>query len=198
MIVVAGVGGGSLQGFSQGQGTTAFSGAEFVDIPVPQGPWWTGRSRRPSRFLAKTGVQQRAVEQTMLTLQFLKVVAGREVFSVFAQTRIQLLHPHALFAVDEPFQGFFFSHFSPEEKSAGLGPHSGSELGADFNPWTPAAYAESVALDDDESEGGVGGGGGGGGGVQRLALQLAFGFCGSARGSGAPDGAASVEVCLWR
>ena len=30
-------GGGGLQGFSQGQGTTAFSGAEFVDIPAPQG-----------------------------------------------------------------------------------------------------------------------------------------------------------------
>ena len=38
------------------------------------------------------------------------------------------------------------------KKSAGLGPHSGSELGADFTPWTPAAYAESMAFDDDESE----------------------------------------------
>ena len=37
-------------------------------------------------------------------------------------------------------------------QSAGLGPHSGSELGADFNPWTPAAYAESMAGADDESE----------------------------------------------
>ena len=38
------------------------------------------------------------------------------------------------------------------KKSAGLGPHSGSELGADFNPWTPAAYAESIAGAYDESE----------------------------------------------
>ena len=30
-------GGGGLQGFSQGQGATAFRGAEFVDIPVPPG-----------------------------------------------------------------------------------------------------------------------------------------------------------------
>ena len=30
-------GGGGLQGFRAGQGTTAFRGAEFVDIPVPQG-----------------------------------------------------------------------------------------------------------------------------------------------------------------
>ena len=29
-------GGGGLQGFSRGQGTTAFRGAEFSDIPVPQ------------------------------------------------------------------------------------------------------------------------------------------------------------------
>ena len=26
-----------------------------------------------------------------------------------------------------------------------MGPHSGSELGADFTSWTPAAYAESMA-----------------------------------------------------
>ena len=38
------------------------------------------------------------------------------------------------------------------KKSAGLGPHSGSELGADFNPWTPAAYADSMVLEEDESE----------------------------------------------
>ena len=30
-------GGGGLQGFSHGQGSTAFRGAEFVDIPVPPG-----------------------------------------------------------------------------------------------------------------------------------------------------------------
>ena len=30
-------GGGGLQGLSRGQGTTAFRGAELVDIPVPQG-----------------------------------------------------------------------------------------------------------------------------------------------------------------
>ena len=33
-----------------------------------------------------------------------------------------------------------------------MGPHSGSELGADFTPWTPAVYAESMVIDDDESE----------------------------------------------
>ena len=31
-----------------------------------------------------------------------------------------------------------------------MGPHSGSELGADFNPWTPAANAGSMVLEEDE------------------------------------------------
>ena len=54
-------------------------------------------------------------------------------------------------AADEPFQ-VVFRTFPQLKKSAGLGPHSGSELGADFNPWTPAACAESMAGFDDESE----------------------------------------------
>ena len=45
---------------------------------------------------------------------------------------------------DEGIPGGFRT-FSRPEKSAGWGPHSGSELGADFTPWTPAAYAESRA-----------------------------------------------------
>ena len=46
-----------------------------------------------------------------------------------------------------------FSHFSPQsQKSARLGPRSVSELGADFSPWTPAAYADSVVLEEDELE----------------------------------------------
>ena len=59
-------------------------------------------------------------------------------------------HPRAG-AADEPFQKVFRT-LPQRKKSAGLGPHSGSELGADFHPWTPAAYAESVAGADDESQ----------------------------------------------
>ena len=33
-----------------------------------------------------------------------------------------------------------------------LGPHSGSELGADFDPWAPSAYADPLALEEDELE----------------------------------------------
>ena len=49
--------------------------------------------------------------------------------------------------------GFYWgsSYFSQIKKSVGLGPHSGSELGADFNPWTPAAYAVPMIPEEDES-----------------------------------------------
>ena len=50
--------------------------------------------------------------------------------------------------MDEAFTGFFRTF--PRVKSAGLGPHSGSELGADFDPWTPAAYAGSMVFEEDE------------------------------------------------
>ena len=43
-------------------------------------------------------------------------------------------------------KGFFFSHFSPKEKSAKIGPHSGSELSADFTSSTQAAHVESSAV----------------------------------------------------
>ena len=43
-----------------------------------------------------------------------------------------------------------FRTFPQIKKSAGLGPHSGSELGADCNPWTPAAYSDSMVLEEDE------------------------------------------------
>ena len=38
-----------------------------------------------------------------------------------------------------------FRTFSRDEKSAEEGPHSGSELGADFTPWTPAANDAPMA-----------------------------------------------------
>ena len=56
---------------------------------------------------------------------------------------------HSPGAGDEAFTGFFRT-FPQILKSAPLGPHSGSELCADFNPWTPAAHADSMALEEDE------------------------------------------------
>ena len=99
----------------------------------------------------KDRVQQRFVEQIPLTFRFHVV----EVFKVSSQDRVQRLRPLLRTFVLVPrmsrFKGFFRT-FPQMKKSARLGPHSGSELGADFNPWTPAAYAESMAGADHESE----------------------------------------------
>ena len=46
-------------------------------------------------------------------------------------------------------QRFFFSHFSQFKKSAKLGPHSGSELIADFTPSTSSAQLEGFFIDED-------------------------------------------------
>ena len=86
---------------------------------------------------------QRFLKLFVLTFQFRAV----EVFKALAQDRVQ--QPLHLTLVLQMKLGKGFSHFSPVEKSAGLGPHSRSELGADFAPWTQAADAESMAIDDD-------------------------------------------------
>ena len=93
-------------------------------------------------------VLQRFMEQITLTLQFLRVVAALEVLKDSSRVLLAL-HPPRSPAVDEAFTGVF-RLFPQIKKSAGLGPHSGSELGADFNPWTPAAYAGSMVLEEDE------------------------------------------------
>ena len=98
-----------LQGFSQGQGSAAFSGADLVDIPVPRG----GGSSRTSFYCFILALHQ---------------VPWMRLFHVGFRT------------------------FPQSQKSARLGPHSGSELGADFNPRTPAACGDSMALEEDELE----------------------------------------------
>ena len=58
---------------------------------------------------------------------------------------------HSPGAADGVLQGF--SHFCPDGKtSARLGPRSGSELAADFTPWTPAACGVSMVPEEDEPE----------------------------------------------
>ena len=93
--------------------------------------------------------------------------------------------------MDEAFTGFFRT-FPQNKKSAGLGPHSGSELGADFNPWTLAAYVGSMVLEEDElemeSEYGVGAGGGRRDSLRRWVLASA----GMHAVLGAPHGSAST------
>ena len=75
----------------------------------------------------KDRVQQRAVEQYFPTFQFLRVVAGEEVSSVYAQTRIQLLHLRALMPWMRLLQGFFA--LFPKSKKCGFGSALGVETG---------------------------------------------------------------------
>ena len=49
---------------------------------------------------------------------------------------------------DEPGEGFFFRTFPQKEKSAKIGPHSGSGLSADFSSSTPVAQLASPFLRD--------------------------------------------------
>ena len=88
-------GGGGLQGFSQGQASTAFRGAEFVDIPVPPGRVGGGglQGFLPGQGSAASSSHVGSAEE-----------AGYGVFRTFSRP----------------------------EKSAEMGPHSGSELSADF------------------------------------------------------------------
>ena len=113
---------------------------QIIDIPVPQ---WSGRPGRPSRFLPGTGST---------------AFSGADLVDIPVPRRGGLHGPasattssHSSGAVGEAFT-VFFRTFLQGQKNARLGPHSGSELGADFTPWTPAAYADSTVLEDDESE----------------------------------------------
>ena len=142
-------GGGGLQGFSQGRDNSVLW-SRIRRHSSSSGSWWAGCSRRPSRFLARTGFNSVQWSRIFQHSSSSESWRGGEVFSVFAQTRIQLLHPRALMPWMRILQGF--SALFPNQKKCGVGSALGSELGADFNPWNPAACAESMAGADDEFE----------------------------------------------
>ena len=117
-----------------------------VDFPVPCGGVRGLQGFPPgqdstSSPLSLERISERNVEQIVLPCLV-------EAFKIFVQARVQrvrpLLRAFQLVPWTSRFAGFFA--LFPRGKNAGLGPHSGSELGADFNPWTPAAYAESMAV----------------------------------------------------
>ena len=128
-------GGGGLQGFSQGQGATAFRGAEFVDIPVPQGRGgWVGLG----------GLQGFSQGQNSTAdMEQIVDIPARGGPQGFLPGQSSSSSSRLLDNADEGIQGGFRT-FSLPEKSATLGPHSGSVLSADFTPSAPATYVVSV------------------------------------------------------
>ena len=95
--------------------------------------------------------QQRFMEQITLIFQVLTVVLEEEVFKPSSQDRVQLLLHLALVLRKKLGMGFFA--FFPGGKKCGVGSALGvrTGCGADFTPWTPAAYAESMEDAYDEA-----------------------------------------------
>ena len=131
-----GLGGeGGLQGFSPGQGSAAYGGAEFVGIPVP-GSGGSGGSRGSLQGFRPGQNSTADVEQNV----DFPARGGLHGFLPFqGSSSSSRLHDVA----DGDFTGVFRT-FPRLKKSAKLGPNSGSELSADFTPSTPAAYVDSV------------------------------------------------------
>ena len=100
-------------------------------------------------------VQQRLGPSFMsrtLTFQFCVVGGGggvAEVFKVLVQRVSSSSSSHSPGAVDERFTGFF-SHFSPKQKSARLGPHSGSELPPRAEPIHAPSPCRAHVAEEDE------------------------------------------------
>ena len=94
------------------------------------------------KVLSQDRIQQHCTLSRPLTFQFRAV----EVFKALAQGRVQQPLHLTLVLLMALGKGFF-ALFPSWKKSAGLGPHSGSELGADFAPWTPAAYGAPMVAE---------------------------------------------------
>ena len=144
-----GGGGGALQSSRPGQNSAALGGAVHVDIPVPH-----GRGGRVGQG-GLQGVSQGQGSTALCGSDLIDIPVPRsgslQGFLPGQGSAASSSSSHSPGAVDEAFTGVFRTLLQ-NQKSARLGPRSGSELGADFNAWTPAADAESMAVDDDESE----------------------------------------------
>ena len=134
-------GGGGLQGFSRGQGSSAFRGAEFVDIPVPPGRGGLGGGGLHSFSQRQGSTAFYGADHTGFPVPSGRVGGGG--LQGFLPGQGSAASSSHVGSAEEAGYGVFRT-FPRLKKSAGYGPHSGSELGADFTPWTPAAYAESM------------------------------------------------------
>ena len=113
-------------------------------IPVPRGRGGLV-GRRVFKVSPRDRIQQRFVEQITLTFQFHVV----EVFKVLVMDRVQLLHPltHVTLRMRHPLPlpPPLPKKKNKKQKSARLGPHSGSELSADFSSSTLSAQQQSTS-----------------------------------------------------
>ena len=89
---------------------------QYADIPVPHGRGGQGGGRS-LQGLHQDRIQQRFVEQSTLTFQFLLVVAVGEVFTAFAQYEILLPHPRTRLVLWLRIFTVFFELFHKIKKS---------------------------------------------------------------------------------
>ena len=128
---VRGGGGGGLPGFRPGQGSSAADVEQIVGIPVPQ--------RRLRRKCSPPGQGSTA---------YLEQISGSRAFGGpqgFLPGQGSSSSSRFPGGADDGFPGDFRTFFR-SGKSAGHGPHLGSELGADFTPSTPAPYEDGDML----------------------------------------------------
>ena len=128
---VRGGGGGGLPGFRPGQGSPAADVEQIVGIPVPQ-------CRRRS-----SGGLQSSLPGQGSAAYLERILAARGGPQGFLPGQGSSSSSRFPGGDDDGFHWDFRTFFRPG-KSAGVGPHSGSELSADFTPSTPAAYVDST------------------------------------------------------
>ena len=143
---------GGLQGSRVRQNSAALV-EQIADIPARRGLPGSPRPYRAAYSGANSRAEDRFLRQNPAAdVGQIADIPARRGLSGFLPGQGSSASSSSLHDVaDAGIQGVFRT-FPRLKKSAGLGPHSGSELGADFTPWTRAAYAESMAIDDDESE----------------------------------------------
>ena len=125
-----------------------------LDFPVPEQVIEVPKIVCPPRAARTVLCAPQTVEQLLEAPTIMSLIEGSPLtfqFLMVAHTsKILVSHRFLKKLLEKRFK--WFLALFPGEKSARLGPHAGSELSADFTPWTPAAYAESMAVDDYESE----------------------------------------------
>ena len=129
---------GGLQGFSPGLGSTAYSGADLVDIPVP-GSGGGEVLVEVFKVLAQDWIQQCFVEQIQQRLPSKSLIFQFCMVPLPIFIKILLRQQVLLVCWIWQIKGFFCT-FPRVKKSARLGPHTGSEMHAESSPSTRRAY----------------------------------------------------------